>query len=139
MKPGKPSAFGVIKSGEKKLPHLGLPGNPVSAMITFEQFARPAILKMMGKKDFVKPTIEAIVDEAVENTDGRRIYARVIVTKIGDEYHARLTGPQGSGILSSMARANGLAIIPENTSGVTAGDRVLVQMLDWREDLVPEE
>ena len=131
MKPGKPSAFGVIRQGEKRLPHLGLPGNPVSAMITFEQFARPAILKMMGRGDLTKATIEAIMDEAVGNSDGRRMFARVIVTKVGREYHARLTGPQGSGILTSMAKANGLAIIPEDTPGVKVGDTVLVQMLDY--------
>ena len=131
MKPGKPSAFGMIRAGEKRLPHLGLPGNPVSAMITFEQFARPAILKMLGKKDLAKPTVQAIMDEAVKNTDGRRLFARVIVTKVGEEYHARLTGAQGSGILTSMAKANGLAIFPEDISGFKVGDKVLVQMLDW--------
>ena len=136
MKPGKPSAFGVIRQGRKRLPHLGLPGNPVSAMITFEQFARPAILKMMGKENLAKPTVQAIMDDAVENTDGRRIFARVVLnliqdTKVGEEYHACLVGPQGSGILTSMAKANGLAIIPENIPGVKPGDKVLVQMLDW--------
>jgi molybdopterin molybdotransferase len=131
MKPGKPSAFGVIRSGKKKVPHLGLPGNPVSSMVTFEQFARPAILKMMGKKNFAKPTIEAIMEDDVMNTDSRRLFARVIVTKRNSQYYAHLTGPQGSGILTSMVKANGLAIIPENTKGVKAGDIVQVQMLDW--------
>jgi molybdopterin molybdotransferase len=139
MKPGKPLAFGVIsrtKNGkEKKVPLLGLPGNPVSSMVTFEQFARPAILKMMGKNNLAKPTIQAIIEGDVGNTDGRRIFARVIVTKRGDKYHACLTGPQGSGILTSMAKANGLAIIPENTKGIKAGDMVLVQMLDWSEEV----
>ena len=131
MKPGKPSAFGTITDGEKKMLHLGLPGNPVSSMVTFEQFARPAILKMMGIKNTAKPTIKAIIDDDVLNNDGRRIYARVIVSKTDNTFHAHLTGPQGSGILSSMIKANGLAIIPENTSGVKAGDIVQVQMLDW--------
>lgn len=131
MKPGKPSAFGVIKSGEKKIPHLGLPGNPVSSMVTFEQLARPAILKMLGKTNFTKPSIEAIIEDAVTNTDGRRLFSRVIVTKHEGKYHARLTGPQGSGILTSMTKANGLAVIPENIKGVKAGDTVQVQMLDW--------
>ncbi len=139
MKPGKPSAFGMITSGNGKLPHLGLPGNPVSTMVAFEQFARPAILKMMGKSVFDKPSIEVIIDEDVRNTDGRRIYTRVIVTKRGGEYHARLTGPQGSGILTSMVWANGLAIIPENTAGVREGDRVIVQMLNWSEDWIVKE
>jgi molybdopterin molybdotransferase len=134
MKPGKPLAFGVINNGEKRVPHLGLPGNPVSSMVTFEQFARPAILKMMGKNNFTKPSVQAIIEDNVINTDGRRIYARMMVTERDGKYYARLTGPQGSGILTSMAKANGLAIIPENTKGVKAGDIVRVQMLDWREE-----
>ncbi|OGN97739.1 MAG: molybdopterin-guanine dinucleotide biosynthesis protein B [Chloroflexi bacterium RBG_13_51_36] len=138
MKPGKPLAFGVIKKtvGRKRreVPHLGLPGNPVSSMITFEQFARPAILKMMGKKMLIKPTIRAIIEDDIANTDGRRLFARVIVTRRGGQYHASLTGPQGSGILTSMARANGLAVIPESSKGAKAGDMVEVQMLDWVEE-----
>lgn len=138
MKPGKPLAFGIIKKvegGRKgKVPHLGLPGNPVSSMITFEQFARPAILKMMGKKILAKPAIRAIIEDDVVNTDGRRLFARVSVTKRGGQYHASVTGPQGSGILTSMAKANGLAVIPESSRGVKAGDMVDVQMLDWGEE-----
>jgi molybdopterin molybdotransferase len=138
MKPGKPLAFGVIKkvAGRKKrkVPHLGLPGNPVSSMITFEQFARPAVLKMMGRKILAKPTIRAIIEDDIANTDGRRLFARVSVTKRGDRYHASVTGPQGSGILTSMAKANGLAVIPENSKEVRVGDIVEVQMLDWIEE-----
>ncbi|MGB6873125.1 MAG: gephyrin-like molybdotransferase Glp [Dehalococcoidia bacterium] len=138
MKPGKPLAFGVMKKvegGRKgKVPHLGLPGNPVSSMITFEQFARPAILKMLGKKILAKPAVRAIIEDDVVNTDGRRLFARVSVTKRGGQYHASVTGPQGSGILTSMAKANGLAVIPESSKGVKAGDMVEVQMLDWGEE-----
>ncbi len=138
MKPGKPLAFGIMKKMEgrkkRKVPHLGLPGNPVSSMITFEQFARPAILKMMGQKTLAKPAVRAIIEDDVVNTDGRRIFARVMVTKRGGQYHASLTGPQGSGILTSMTRANGLAIIPESSKGVKAGDMVEVQMLEWEEE-----
>ena len=138
MKPGKPLAFGVMKKvegGRKgKVPHLGLPGNPVSSMITFEQFARPAILKMMGKKILAKPAIRAIIEDDVVNTDGRRLFVRVSVTKGGGQYYASVTGPQGSGILTSMAEANGLAVIPESSNGVKAGDMVDVQMLDWGEE-----
>jgi len=130
MKPGKPSAFGTITVGNKKILHLGLPGNPVSSMVTFEQFARPAMFKMMGRNDIEKETIQAIMDDDVINSDGRRIYLRVIVSKRDDTYHARITGPQGSGVLTSMSKANGLAIVPENTSGVKAGDVVKVQILD---------
>jgi len=135
MKPGKPSAFGVITAGERKVPLLGLPGNPVSSMVTFEQFARPAILKMMGKKELAKPSIQAIIEDDIVNTDRRRLFDRVVVTRREGKYYARLTGPQGSGILSSMAKANGLAVIPEDSPGVKKGDLVQVQMLDWGEEV----
>jgi molybdopterin molybdotransferase len=138
MKPGKPIAFGVIKKVQgrkrRKVPHLGLPGNPVSSMITFEQFARPAILKMMGKESLNKPTVQAIIDNDIVNTDSRRLFVRVVVTKRGRQYHASITGPQGSGMLTSMVKANGLAVIPENSNGAKAGDVVEVQMLDWQEE-----
>lgn len=129
MKPGKPLAFGRIKG----TPHLGLPGNPVSAMITFELFGRPAILKMMGKNITSRPTTQAIIENPVVNNDGRRIFARVIVEKREDQYYARLTGPQGSGVLTSMALANGLVIIPEDKARVEAGEIVQVIMLNWDE------
>lgn len=131
MKPGKPLAFGTIRGK----PHLGLPGNPVSAMITFELFVRPAIFKMMGKKNWAKPMIEAAVAESIKNTDGRRIFARAIVEKRDGQYVARLTGPQGSGILTSMTVANGLAIVPEDKKEMKAGDKVRVMMLDWSEEI----
>ena len=130
MKPGKPLAFGIIKG----VPHLGLPGNPVSSMITFELFARPAILKMMGKKNLSKPTIEAILEGRIKNTDGRRIFARAIVSSEGDRYLARIAGPQGSGVLTSMSRANGLVIVPEDVEAVEEGETVKVLMLDWSEE-----
>ena len=139
MKPGKPLAFGTIKGVAKagiarSIPHLGLPGNPVSSMVTFELFVRPAILKMMGKKNLTKPIIEAVVEDSAVNSDGRRVFARAIVEKRNGQYFARLTGPQGSGILTSMSLANGRVIIPEGKAGVVAGDVVQVMMLDWREE-----
>jgi molybdopterin molybdotransferase len=139
MKPGKPLAFGMIngvskKGIEKNIPHLGLPGNPVSSMVTFELFARPAILKMMGKKNLTKPTVEAVLEETAVNTDGRRVYVRAIVEKRGDSYFARLTGPQGSGILTSMSLANGLVTIPEDRTELKAGETAQVIMLDWNEE-----
>jgi molybdopterin-guanine dinucleotide biosynthesis protein B len=124
-----------MKRGRKgQLPHLGLPGNPVSSMVTFEQFARPAILKMMGKKILKKPVVQAVIQDDVVAADERRRFIRVNVTKRGGQYHASITGNQGSGILTSMAKANGLAIIPENSNGAKAGDTVEVQMLDWEEE-----
>jgi len=139
MKPGKPLAFGTIKGRSKtgivrNIPHLGLPGNPVSSMVTFELYARPAMLKMMGKKNLTKPTIEAVLEDSVVNSDGRRVFARAVVTERNDKYFAKLTGPQGSGILTSMSLANGLAIIPEDTARMEAGEVVQVMMLDWSEE-----
>ena len=139
MKPGKPLAFGVLRGTrddgtEVTIPHLGLPGNPVSSMITSELFVRPAISKMMGRKGLVRQTVTAELEEEVINTDGRRIFARAIVEKRGERYFAKLTGPQGSGILTSMSLANGLAIIPEDTDKMSAGETVSVMMLDWRDD-----
>ena len=125
----------MIGKGSRKIPHLGLPGNPVSSMVTFEQFARPAILKMMGKSNLAKPSIRAIIEDDIVNTDMRRLFARVTVAKRNGKYYARVTGPQGSGILTSMVRANGLAVIAENTKRVTGGDIVEVQMLDWGEEV----
>lgn len=136
MKPARPLAFGLLKTRDtsgrmREVPHLGLPGNPVSSMIAFEQFGRPALLKMQGKKDLVKPSVEAVMEDSIINTDGRRIFARAVVTKRNGQYYARTTGPQGSGILTSMSLANGLAIVPEDVHSVSAGDPVQVQMLDW--------
>lgn len=142
MKPGKPSAFGLIRRGSDRpgLPHVGLPGNPVSSMITFEQFVRPAILKMLGHSNLEKPTVRAVIEDRIANKDGRRIYSRVFVRKSGDVYKARLTGPQGSAILTSMVNANGLAVVPETVSQVNPGDIVDVQMLDWNEShILPQE
>ena len=140
MKPGKPLAFGTVKGLSeagvtKNIPHLGLPGNPVSAMVTFELFARPAILKMLGKKNLTKPAIEAVIEEPIINSDGRRVFTRVIVEKRNGQYYARPTGPQGSGILTSMSLANGLAIVPEDKPVVEAGDVAQVLMLDWNEEM----
>ena len=134
MKPGKPLAFGAIQGNGKMVPHLGLPGNPVSSMITFELFARPAILKMMGKKNLAKPSVSAVMENSVENTDGRRLFARAVVRREGDRYYASVAGPQGSGILTSMARANALVIVPEDVKSVAEGDTVKALMLDWSED-----
>lgn len=134
IKPGKPLAFGVFHKGEKKVPHLGLPGNPVSSMVTFELFARPAILKMRGKKHLEKPRIRATLEDRITKKDDRRHFLRVRVRCEAGRYLARLTGPQGSGILTSMALSNGLAIIPEEVKELPPGSEVDVLMLDWNEE-----
>ena len=126
MKPGKPLAFGTI--GGK--PAFGLPGNPVSSMVSFEQFVRPSLLKMMGYQQLFRPTIEAILKEDIRKEPGRRHYMRAVVSFERDRYFVTTTGAQGSGMLISMVRANGLVIIPENQEKVRAGEKVLVQLLD---------
>jgi molybdopterin molybdotransferase len=137
MRPARPLAFGALHAPDgRRVPHIGLPGNPVSALVAFEQFCRPAILKMLGRTNFAKPTVQATLREAIHNFDGRRVYARAIVTKEDGHYYATLTGPQGSNILTSMARANGLAICPENLTEMPAGATAEVQMLDWPEDTI---
>ncbi len=132
MRPAKPLAFGTLRGAKgRHIPHLGLPGNPVSAMVAFEEFVRPALLKMMGRADLEKPTVEAVLEEPIVNGDGRRVYARTVVTKRDGTYYARLTGSQESNILTSMAKANGLAICPEDVPLLKKGERALVRMLDW--------
>jgi len=126
MKPGKPLAFGRIGG----VPVLGLPGNPVSVMVSFEMFARPAILKMQGASDWKRRVVQATLMDAVRQKDDRRHYLRVRVEESGGERRAYLTGGQGSGILSSMVKANALAIIPEDWDHAPAGARVDVIMLD---------
>jgi molybdopterin molybdotransferase len=128
MKPGKPLAFGHLGA----VPHLGLPGNPVSSMVAFQQFARPAILKMRGLTQLDSPTVEVILDDDVPALkDQRRQYVRVVVVARGGELHARLTGSQDSGVLTSMARANALVVVPEGQAGARAGERAMAQWIDW--------
>ena len=111
MRPGAPLGFGVLRG----IPWLGLPGNPVSAMVTFELFARPVIRRMLGHERLFRRPVDVVVDEPV--VIGARLMhvLRAIVTP-GDDgrLHARLTGPQGSGILTSMALANALLVVPED-------------------------
>ena len=133
MKPGKPLAFGRFTAPDGRLvPHIGLPGNPVSSLLAFELFGRPALLKMQGRQVQSRPVITALADEEIVNTDARRVYARAIVERAADgRWHARLTGPQGSGVLTSMAYANGYAVCPAERDRVSVGEEVEVLMVDW--------
>jgi molybdopterin molybdotransferase len=133
MRPGKPVAFGHL--GPKRVPFMGLPGNPVSSMVNMELFGRPAIMKMLGKKRIRRETITARAAEQIENNAGREHYIRGIVTKEGGEYVARTTGAQGSNLLTSMSKANALLIIGEDTRLVKEGDPVRALMLDWSEEV----
>jgi molybdopterin molybdotransferase len=125
MKPGRPLAFGVVGN----VPLLGLPGNPVSAMITTELFGRPALLKMSGFTDLSRTVIRARLTDRIAHKDGRRHYVRVQLAARGGGYEATLTGDQGSGILSSLVLADGLAIIPEEYDHLPAGSEVDVILL----------
>jgi len=126
MKPGKPLAFGTI--GGK--PAFGLPGNPVSCMVCFEQFARPSLLKMMGHKRIYRPTVQATLKEDIKKKPGRKHFIRSFVRLEEGSYTVTTTGDQGSGILKSMVAANGLLIFPEELSTLKAGDMVKVQLID---------
>jgi molybdopterin molybdotransferase len=130
MRPGKPLAFGAFPAsggqaaGGRRVPHIGLPGNPVSSMITFELFGRAALYKMLGKSGWERPRVRATAEERIENRDARRVYARAILSQRDGRYYASLTGPQGSGVLTSMALANALAVVPEDVPAIEPGDEV---------------
>ncbi len=126
MRPGQPLAFGTIRGK----PVFGLPGNPVSSMISFEQFVRPSLLKMMGCHHIFRPVVEATLIEEIRKMAGRRYFVRGFVSLEKDQYVVTTTGEQGSGILRSMVKANGLIVIPEDLEIVRAGEKVKVQLLD---------
>lgn len=135
MRPAKPLAFGKLKTHKSFVPIIGLPGNPVSSLVAFEQFCRPAIRKMMGKTINDRKIIKAKLVDSIENYDSRRVYARVIIESKNGVNVATTTGDQGSNILTSMAKANGLAICPENIERVLPGEEVDVILLDDSVDL----
>ena len=133
MKPGRPLAFGVVgdlsASPGQGVPLLGLPGNPVAAMISTELFARPAILKMQGITDWARPTVQARLRDPIRRKDGRRHYLRVRLHETNGGTEASLTGDQGSGILNSLVQADGLAVIPEDVEHLPPGSEVQVILL----------
>jgi len=129
MRPGKPLAFGTLGSGSRKVPHLGLPGNPVSSMIAFEIFGRPAIFTMLGRAAWERPRARAVSLDRIGMVDERRFYARCVVREEAGRLTVSLTGSQSSGVLSGLARASGLAVIPEGHRDVEPGDEVDVLLL----------
>ncbi|MFV1957302.1 MAG: gephyrin-like molybdotransferase Glp [bacterium] len=131
QKPGKPMTFGE-KDGT---PVFALPGNPVSAMLSFELYVRPALRKMMGHSRLFRPTVQAVLEEDIRKKRGRRNFIRGVVRKDDGTLYAKTTGKQGSGILRSMSEANGIIILPEDVSGADAGDMVEVYLLDSEEAL----
>jgi molybdopterin molybdotransferase len=126
MRPGKPLAFGAMDG----VPLFGLPGNPVSSMVSFEQFVRPSILKMMGHRNLFRRTIQAVLTESIDKKKGTRHFIRARITFEDGRYRAVSTGEQGSGILKSMVQANGLIVLPDDAASVKVGDMVTVQLLD---------
>ena len=126
IRPGGPFAFGIVRG----VPWLGLPGNPVSAMVTFELFARPAIRRLLGERRVFPRTVPVIVDEEVTTGAPLAHFLRVVLDQDPDgRFHARLTGPQGSGLLTSMARADALLVVPEEVRRVPAGSELRAILL----------
>jgi len=126
MRPGKPLAFGSIDG----VPLFGLPGNPVSVMVSFEQFVRPYLLKMQGHVRIFRETLMAQSAQDIKKGIGVKNFIRAVVQKEKDRYLARVTGEQGSGILKSMVVANAFIVLPEEVSFVKKRDQVVLQLLD---------
>lgn len=128
MKPGYPLAFGVIESTGTLV--FGLPGNPVSAAVTFEEFVRPALRRMMGHRSVHRPVVRARLAEALRKKPGRLHFVRVTLGSLDGNYVATPTSNQSSGVLTSMIRGQGLAIFPLEADKIEAGAEVDVQILD---------
>ena len=130
IKPGRPVAMGVIPgSGGEGAAFCGLPGNPVASMLAFMLFVRPAIYKLAGRTRLFPETFHARADEAMREKTGRREFKRGLLTFGPRGWEVRTTGPQGSGILTSMAAANCLIVIEEERGDVKPGETVLVEPL----------
>ncbi len=125
IRPGQPLAFGKIQG---KLA-FGLPGNSVSSMVTFEQLVRPAMLKMSGHQSYGRPVVDAVFQEKFSKRTDRRHFLRGILTREDGVFKVRTTGGQGSGILTSMVKANCLIDVPVEVERLNPGDQVTVQLL----------
>ncbi len=134
QRPGKPLAFGTMQG---KLV-FGLPGNPVSSMITFEEYVRPALLKMMGRDRIFRRTVKATLTEDVKKKSGLKHFIRALVRKEGDRFTVSTTGEQGSGILKSMVLANAIIVLPEDISVAKKGEEVTVQLIDDSFEMSPK-
>jgi molybdopterin molybdotransferase len=132
IRPGRPLAFGELRTKRGSVPIFGLPGNPVSALLTFELFARPALLKMAGHTRLHRPRAKARLLDRIEKPMGLRMFARGVYDRATET--VRSTGPQGSGILRSMSLANCLVDIPEAPASAQPGTMVDVILTDQPED-----
>jgi molybdopterin molybdotransferase len=132
MKPGYPLAFGRFEgSGSAGGPIVfGLPGNPVSASVTFDQFVRPALLRMMGHTRCFRPTIQARLVETLRKKPGRLHFVRVTLERSDGEWLARATGNQSSGVMRSLALADGLLVFPLEAEELAEGEQATVQIVD---------
>jgi molybdopterin molybdotransferase len=126
MRPGQPLAFGIVFGK----PLFGLPGNPVSSMVSFEQFVRPSILKMAGHRNLFRPVLRAVLREDIEKKAGLTHFIRCRLIQEEGQIYAWVTGGQGSGILSSMVKAQGLIVLPRDKTLACAGEEVKVILLD---------
>jgi molybdopterin molybdotransferase len=126
MQPGKPVVLGALKD----TPFLGLPGNPVSIHVGFEQFVRPAIRKMRGCAELLRPTVRAVLTSAIEKRPGRMHFVRVVLEARAGGWTATPTGPQGSHIQSSLIGCHGVARFPRDATHLAAGEEVIVEV--WR-------
>lgn len=133
MRPGQPQVFGTI-SGK---PMFGLPGNPVSSMVSFELFVRPSILKMAGHRHLFRPTLSAVLQEDVKKKAGLIYFIRCRFVKKEGRVYATSTGEQGSGILSSMVKAQGLIVLPKDLTVARAGQEFKAIVLDPSFEQVP--
>ena len=132
IRPGRPLAFGELRGTERPVPIFGLPGNPVSSLLTFELFVRPALLRLAGHTRLERPRAQARLLEPIDTPSGLRFFARGIHDPLDGT--VRSTGPQGSGILRSMSLANCLIDIPADTDHLDAGAQVTVILIDRPED-----
>ena len=130
MQPGKPQGFGTI--GPDATPVFGLPGNPVSALVSFEAFVRPALRRMLGATPIERPRVRAAVTEPLRSPPGRRSFLRVCLEVRDGVYVVRPVSGAGSHLLAGMARANALAVVPEDVEEVPAGGAVEVLVLERR-------
>jgi molybdopterin molybdotransferase len=130
MQPGMPQGFGVV--GPERTPIFTLPGNPVSAYVSFEVFVRPAIRKMLGVEPLMRPTVRAVCTDALRSPEGKRQFARGWLDVEAGRYVVHPVGAQGSHLVNDLAHANALIVVPEDVTAVPAGGTVTVMVLERR-------
>jgi molybdopterin molybdotransferase len=130
MRPGSPFGFGWLPRGSRRQPVFTLPGNPTSAFVTFEVFVRPFLRRLAGHAETSRRRVVCRAAEPIRAPARLTYFLRVELTGSGRDTRARLTGPQGSGLVSGLARARGLAVIDEEVPGVEEGEEVVVMLIE---------